>query len=256
LGVGKYTPNAAVLGDMGWKPIFVKQWGAVTRQYCRFLKMHDSRLNKKVFEWVKLSSNTRCKTGIFRIMEMYRNIGMFNIDNLHRCTKTVVDTLENKLLQIEIEKWKQTVNRVDSVRGNGCNKLRSYRLIKSHFVTEHYVKEPLPFHFRSAMAKFRCGVAPIRLETGRYENLNVHDRTCFNCLNCIEDEEHVLLKCPLYTSIREELYTQSRRVFNGFDNLSDKEKFCILFTDVNIVKYTAKACFNILKERKILLYCK
>lgn len=89
-----------------------------------------------------------------------------------------------------------------------------------------------------------------------YENLNVNDRTCFNCLNCIEDEEHVLLKCPLYTSIREELYTQSGGVFNGFDNLSDKEKFCILFTDVNMVKYTAKACFNILKQRKILLYCK
>jgi hypothetical protein len=37
-GVGKYTPNAAILGDMGWKPIFVKQWGAVTRQFCRFFK--------------------------------------------------------------------------------------------------------------------------------------------------------------------------------------------------------------------------
>jgi hypothetical protein len=63
------------------------------------------------------------------------------------------------------------------------------------------------------MAKFRCGVAPIRIETGRYENLNVNDRTCFNCLNCIEDEEHVLLKYPLYTSITEELYTQRRGVF-------------------------------------------
>jgi hypothetical protein len=28
-GTGKYTPDAAVQGDMGWKPIIVKQWKAV-----------------------------------------------------------------------------------------------------------------------------------------------------------------------------------------------------------------------------------
>jgi hypothetical protein len=107
------------------------------------------------------------------------------------------------------------------------------------------------------MAKFRCGVAPIRTETGRYENLNVNDRACFNCLNCIEGEEHVLLKMSIvHLYKRGTIYTQSRGVFNGFDNLSDKEKFCILFTDINMVKYTAKACFNILKQMKVLMYCK
>ena len=26
LGVGKYTPNLSVIGDMGWKPSIIKQW--------------------------------------------------------------------------------------------------------------------------------------------------------------------------------------------------------------------------------------
>ena len=29
LGTGKYTPSAAVSGDMGWKPAFVKQWKSI-----------------------------------------------------------------------------------------------------------------------------------------------------------------------------------------------------------------------------------
>ncbi len=32
----------------------------------------------------------------------------------------------------------------------------------------------------SASAKFRCGVAPMRLETGRYENLSEEQRLCPN----------------------------------------------------------------------------
>ena len=29
LGVGRYTPTAAVAGDMGWEPTIVKQWKCV-----------------------------------------------------------------------------------------------------------------------------------------------------------------------------------------------------------------------------------
>ena len=26
MGVGKYTPNDAIAGDMGWKPAYIRQW--------------------------------------------------------------------------------------------------------------------------------------------------------------------------------------------------------------------------------------
>jgi hypothetical protein len=47
-----------------------------------------------------------------------------------------------------------------------------------------------------AYAKFRCGVAPLRVETGRYERKAVHERTCLYCINYVEDEFHVLMLCP------------------------------------------------------------
>jgi hypothetical protein len=36
-----------------------------------------------------------------------------------------------------------------------------------------HLSKNIPSRYRSAFAKFRCGVAPLRIETGRYENKNV-----------------------------------------------------------------------------------
>ena len=53
------------------------------------------------------------------------------------------------------------------------------------------------------MAKIRCGVAPIRLETGRYEGLPENERLCPVCsLQEIESEVHVITKCSLYDDLR------------------------------------------------------
>jgi hypothetical protein len=64
--------------------------------------------------------------------------------------------------------------------------------------------------YRSAFAKFRAGVAPLRIETGKYERLEVNERLCFNCsklgINVVEDEKHVLLQCPGYADIRQSIY--------------------------------------------------
>lgn len=56
---------------------------------------------------------------------------------------------------------------------------------------------------RSALSKIRCGVAPIRVETGSVENLpvNENDRLCPFC-NTVEEEIHVLLDCNRYDNIR------------------------------------------------------
>ena len=59
---------------------------------------------------------------------------------------------------------------------------------------------------RSVMAQFRCGVLPLRIETGRFVGEQVRDtcRLCRFCdLNLIEDEKHFLLVCPSYVNLRD-----------------------------------------------------
>ena len=51
LGVGRYTPNAAVMGDMGWIPIYHKQWKIISSQWCKLMNMDQNRMNRKMFAW-------------------------------------------------------------------------------------------------------------------------------------------------------------------------------------------------------------
>ena len=53
LGTGKYTPTAAVSGDMGWQPAQIKQWKCVCNYWNRMIHMHSGSLNRRVFVWFR-----------------------------------------------------------------------------------------------------------------------------------------------------------------------------------------------------------
>ena len=86
------------------------------------------------------------------------------------------------------------------------NKLRTYRTFKNTYITEPYVHIITQKKFRSAYAKFRCGVAPINIDLCRYglARIPVEERLCSHC-NEVEDELHVLMHCPLYDDICNQL---------------------------------------------------
>ncbi len=89
-----------------------------------------------------------------------------------------------------------------------------------------HVKFDCPF------AKFRCGVAPIRLETGRYENLPEEQRLCPMCdSQAIESEIHMLTKCNLYINLRADLFHKTSSVNNNFNNFTDTQTFIFLMTN-------------------------
>jgi hypothetical protein len=75
---------------------------------------------------------------------------------------------------------------------NDHSKLRTYRLFKNENGKENYLLKNIPGKYKSAYAKFRCGVAPSKIETGRYEDILTENRLCFINIchknNCIEDE--------------------------------------------------------------------
>ena len=147
--------------------------------------------------------------------------------------------------------WKCILNKDDGKRGG--NKLRTYRLFKNDFYPEPYVISDMPRCYRSAMAKFRCGVAPIRVETGRYENIPLNERTCFNCNHNVEDEFHVLFHCDIYNDIRENLFNYCQLSVPNFYGFTSSEKM-LLFQGANMFYYFAKTCFLMLRRRKCILY--
>ena len=104
---------------------------------------------------------------------------------------------------------------------------------------------------RSALARFRCGVAPIRIETGRYERNYppVEERTCFNCIQLVEDEFHVLMCCPLYADERSSLFSHASSQDPDFNILSDEDKFIYLLSDDSIISKCAYTLRLILCKR-------
>lgn len=260
LGVGKYTPNNAILGDIGWEPIFHRQWKAVTNLWCRLNNMNTDRLNRKVFVWADQisTSNKQVKNWNYYIKKHFCELNFNHFCNIAEFIDTsfVVNSVLSKMFLSHVNKWRESLNADISRSGRGGNKLRTYRLFKDSYNTENYCKIPLPFSHRSAFAKFRCGVAPLRIETGRYENVSVNERVCSVCTNEVEDEAHVILRCPLYNNFRDELFNVAVTFKDNFLSLTDSQKLVFLFSNFNMIRICAKTCDLILKERRNFIYCK
>jgi hypothetical protein len=93
-----------------------------------------------------------------------------------------------------------------------------------------------------------CGVAPLRIETGRYEGLDVLERKCQFC-DSIEGESHVILDCFVYDDLRQSLFDKAKTVDNAFVQMSKYEQLVFLFTKTEMIRYCAKTFFNILQCR-------
>ena len=53
----------------------------------------------------------------------------------------------------------------------------------------------MPKYYRSVLARFRARVAPIRIDTGRFEHDYIPEdqRICLLCQTEVESEKHVIL---------------------------------------------------------------
>ena len=118
-----------------------------------------------------------------------------------------------KMMSLYTNIWRECIDKTDSISGRGRNKWRNYCKIKTEYIAEHYCKVVLAPKHRSSFSTFRCGVAPIRIETWRYEHLVENERLCQLCnLNAVESEVHVLMRCNQYAMLRQPLFDRAYTV--------------------------------------------
>ncbi len=80
-------------------------------------------------------------------------------------------------------------------------------------------------HFRLGipLSKFGCGVAPIRIETGTYENLAEEQRLCVLCNKGeVESEQHTMMRCTFYANEQADLFALATEQNDTFLSLMNK----------------------------------
>lgn len=256
LGVGKYTPNAALAGEMAWQPPVVRQWKTIASYWACICNTRSTRINKRIAVWASVKAGTSCKNWFFSVKKQINDCNLVNCSdvNVNVSKAYIVEGIQSYMTNKFIAEWLETINRTTSVTGRGGNKLRNYCTYKSEFTTEHYCNMIMPPQHRSAYCKFRCGVAPIRIETGRFENLNIENRTCPFC-QAIETESHVIFDCPLYNDLRISLLNTILSIEPNFYDMQDIDKLKLVFSNHSLIRICAKTCNDILNRRQFYL-CK
>lgn len=250
MGVHKYTPNLAVNGESGWTPSLIRRKNEMLRLWNRYVNMDSDRLTKKIFLWDRsLFVDFGIKNCSYEINEIFTECGLprfvHDVSNLQ--TVISITHCKNKLLVKYKAEW---LNEVQNKP-----KLRTFKLFKSEFCTEYYMNLPMTRSQRSLLSQFRCAVLPLRIETGRFQQIDINDRICTFCdLNAIENEEHFLIECPLYTDYRNDLYAKCCNIRQDFRNMTNRQKLIFTMTEKNIIREVAKFIQKSYEKRQKELY--
>jgi hypothetical protein len=258
LGVGKYTPNNAVVGDIGWTPPVVRQKASLVRWWCKMVRMDVSRLTRCAFDANVYHAENGRNNWALRTKKILKDIELHNIyeyDNVFQYSiKWYFKTAERRLFDLYEANWYNMLHNDNRPNPLCKNKLRVYRTFKHSIRAEEYVTKYMCSQDRRCFAQFRCGVAPLRCETDRYNRGNYipyEQRICNMCnLNTVENEFHVFCVCPVYSDIRKCLYEEVQNVYPHFMNADFEDKFIMLFNRGDVCKITARAASEILKHRR------
>ncbi|KAK3102881.1 hypothetical protein FSP39_014619 [Pinctada imbricata] len=166
LGVHRFTPILAIQGESGWPPTVVRHRVNVLRLWNRLTQMDADRVTRKIFEW----DLTEYKPGSWssQTNDLFASLGL---DSMFRNRQPCdISASEGKLIDIYKDKWNSDLATV--------SKLRTYRLFKTVFKTEDYLYMNIPKSVRSTFSMFRCGILPLRIETGRFRGESPDERLC------------------------------------------------------------------------------
>ena len=236
LGVNKKSSNIAVLSELGRIPIFysiiiamLSYWhrleniSETSLLYCAYLES-QLLIDKNINSWYKTITLLSEKLDI--------NLSYYKRLSLNMFKSVVKKRIQANFMQY----W---YNRRDKDKLSG--KLDTYFKFKTSFISENYLNIK-SFEYRKVFCKLRISAHNLRIETGRYEKtrdgngsvklLERNKRICQLCnLNCIEDELHFLIECPIYNSERQLFFQEVSLSNKNFSSLNSVNKFLWLMSN-------------------------
>ena len=198
LGVSGKTASDAVRGELGW------QMGgrvklAILRWWGKLVRMDHDRLCYKIYRYRRSKIKENCSSWCRSVRDLLISLKLDHIWMSENTggEKAWVGNVKSWLDDRETEEWRERV--MDTP------KLRLYCNLKTELRMEDYLTDITDFQCRRAFTRIRVGTHELRIETGRYRKPkeDIKDRICCVCCKgLVEDEQHLLLDCISYESLR------------------------------------------------------
>ena len=118
---------------------------------------------------------------------------------------------------------------------SNSSKAKSYATFKTTVYYEKHLDLIENTKHKTSLTRFRLSNQNLMIEEGRHTKPQIepHLRFCYFCKSLIENEEHFLTFCPLYSPQRIYLENICRENCNRYDSLNRKEKFIFIMSNEN-----------------------
>lgn len=237
LGVNRRTSNAAVRGELGTYPMYIRVLQTMFKFHERLSnRPAESLLGKAYTMCVNLHKNNRSGwfTSIVKTLD-YCNMRLGHTDH---------KTLEMSLRARYRAHWRIVIEE--------GSKTQLYKDLENDISFCRYLTDIKNKNCRRAFTKVRVSAHTLAVETGRYTKPKTerHMRICRYCnLGQIEDETHFLVTCPLYQE-RCNLRTQISAICPNFSTLGpDAQTLYLLSAEGQICNLVAKYCYDAFETR-------
>jgi len=244
LGVHKKAQNTAVRGELGRLPLGIDIICAICNYLHHLENSPKGSLLNEALRTSKYITTTSRKTYGHSCINMMEHIrAKYEPDN----NKAMLNkSVTKKLISSQyVEFWQRKITNE--------RKMRSYNSFKSNFVYEEYLNMGNANH-RKSMTRFRISAHRLEIERGRYTTPQTppENRICKRCtLQEVEDEFHLIMKCPNYVTLRLTLLTKVHEICPNFQRLDDLNAFIYLISAANkLAQHVAAFLHDAFKSRE------
>ncbi len=202
LSVKKSTPNAFVYKEIETLPLITKRLVQIFKFWLKVVSLPNNTMVKFIYDLLvsDMEGGKYIKNWATLVKEMLEKYGLGYIWNqqnlLHKNDRTLISMFKQRVNDIYL----QNINAEITIVSNS----RLYKHINILYTNNTYLSSINEKDIRITISKLRLGSHNLMIERGRWRNLELIDRECFNC-GKLDDEFHAIVECSLFTTWRKNL---------------------------------------------------
>lgn len=196
LSVTNRTPNHMVYGDTGRYPLYIDSMIKCVRYWLKVGQMPLTRFPRQALEMqlrdLELfgpdKNNWASNVKDILYLHGFQDVWTNGVQN----GAAFLRSLKRKIIENFQEQW--------LLKLNTSERFLVYRIFKWEHKVEKYINDITIKKFRDCLIRFRFGINELRANRRFLVGTILKD--CPFCPGTLENEEHFLLNCPVYSGIR------------------------------------------------------